>query len=129
MRIIQVLRAPPLPAGAAAVYSPVIRIHFEERTVAGKGIAKKVYGDMKVAAGEYVYARELELNTLKCLVLTPEVGFYNGLGYMAQKTIVTPGALDNYASIDVFDDASTWQSPGVGPVDGSIWLNFVAMGE
>jgi hypothetical protein len=84
---------------------------------------------MKIAAGERVWARELGLKTLQVLVLTPELNLNNGLGYMAQKYISFKGRFNNFASIDIYDDASVWQSPGVGPVDGSIWLDFFALGE
>ena len=107
---------------------PLIHIHYIERVVHGTGIAVKVYGEMKVAAGELVYARELKLNTLEVLLLTPNVS-YTGHGYMAHAYIHNKGEYDNYASIDVFDDTGTWLSPGTGPTDGSIWLNFIALGE
>jgi len=108
---------------------PEIDIHYIERTVQGSGIGIKVYGEMKIAAGEIVYAKELKLNTIHMLLLTPEVNKNTAKGYMAQKYIYNKGEYGNYASIDVYNDAGAWQSPGVGPVDGSIWLNFIALGE
>ena len=84
---------------------------------------------MKVHSGVYVYARELKLNTLQVLLLTPELNRDNGLGYMAQKFIYHKGELDNYASLAIYDDNSVQQTPGTGPVDGSIWLDFEAIGE
>lgn len=108
---------------------PQIQVHFEHRDVGGNGIAVRVYGEMKIAAGERVWAKELGLKTLQVLLLTPETGFNDGLGYMAQKYIYHKGAFDNYASIDIYDDASEWQSAGVAPVDGSVWLDFEAIGE
>jgi len=112
-------------------YGPtsLIHIHNVERHVHGNSISIKIFGEMKIAAGQYVYAREFKLNTLQVLLLTPELHTNNGLGYMAQKFIYHKGELDNYASIDIYDDASNWQSPGTGPVDGSIWLDFEAKGE
>jgi len=107
----------------------LIHIHVVERHVHGNGIALHIYGEMKIACPCYVYARELKLNTLQTLTLTPELNLNNGLGYMAQKYIYHKGEYDNYASIDVYDDNSVWQTPGVGPVDGSIWLDFEALGE
>ena len=68
------------------------------------------------------------MKTLQVLVLTPEIN-RRGLGYMAQKFIYQKGAYNNYASIDVFSDAGTWQGAGTGPIDGSIWLDFMALGE
>jgi hypothetical protein len=108
---------------------PQVHVHHIFRDVFGNGIAVRVYGEMKVAAGERIWARELGLKTLQVLVLTPELNLNNGLGYMAQKYIRHKGEFNNYASIDVYDDASVWQGPGTGPVDGSIWLDFVGLGE
>lgn len=122
------VRTVPYPADTEHT-GPLIHIHYIERTVHGNGIAIKVYGEMKIAAGEYVYARELKLNTLQVLLLTPELDTNNTIGYMAQKYVHNKGELDNYASIDIYADDGTWQAPGTGPTDGSIWLNFLALGE
>lgn len=129
VEIIRTLRADPFPVGGAAVYGPLIHIHKVERMVHGNGIDIKVWGEMQIAGGEYVYARELKLNTLQVLLLTCEPPAWDGHGYIAQKRIVNKGAYDNYASIDVFNDVGVWQNAGVGPEGGSIWLNFVAEGE
>jgi len=107
----------------------LIHIHNIRREVHGNGIVLKAYGEMKIGAGQYVYARELKLNTLQVLLLTPELNVNNTQGYMAQKFIYHKGEYDNYASIDVYADDGTWQSGGNGPVDGSIWLDFEAIGE
>jgi hypothetical protein len=107
----------------------LIHIHSVQRHIHGNGIKLTVFGEMKIAAGQYIYARELKLDTLQVLNLTPELNLNNTIGYMAQKYIYHKGELDNYASIDVYADDGTWQSPGTGPVDGSIWLDFVAIGE
>ena len=61
--------------------------------------------------------------------LTPELNINDGIGYMAQKSVYQPGAYNNYASIDIYDDASEWQSAGVAPIDGSIWLDFICTGQ
>jgi len=106
---------------------PLIHIHYIERMVQGSGIAVKVYGEMKIAAKEYVYARELGLNTIQTLQLTPLTGAHTG--YIAQTYIHNKGEYDNYASIDVFDTGGTEITAGNGPEDGSIWLNFEALGE
>lgn len=108
---------------------PQIHIHYDRRDVHGNGTAVTVYGEIKIAAGERIWARELGLKTLQVLVLTPELNLNNGLGYMVQKYIRHKGEFNNYASIDVYDDASVWEGPGTGPVDGSIWLDFIALGE
>jgi hypothetical protein len=107
----------------------LIHIHAIERHVHGNSINIKSYGEIKTAAGQYVMARELGLNTLQVLVLTPELNLNNTQGYMAQKFIYHKGELDNYASIDVYSDDGTFQAPGSGPVDGSIWLDYIALGE
>jgi len=45
--------------------APLIHIHRIERTVHGNGIGIKVFGEMLIAAKEFVYARELKLNTIQ----------------------------------------------------------------
>ena len=50
---------------------PLIHIHFIERVVTGRGVAVKVYGKMKIAAKERVYAQDLGLKTIEVLLLTP----------------------------------------------------------
>ena len=121
-------RTVPHPSGTYHT-GPLIHIHHVERNVFGNGIAIHVYGEMRIAAGEYFYAREMKLNTIQVLNLTPEIPGRGTLGYMAQKYIYHKGEYDNYGSIDIYDDASTWQSPGTGPSDGSVWLDFEALGE
>jgi hypothetical protein len=114
-----------------ATRGPLIHIHYIERTVQGTGIAIKVYGEMKVGAGEVVYARELKLNTLEVLNLTPEYGKQTS-GYTVGKWIYNKGEYDNYASIDVWDTAGHRIIPGstyAPEADGSIWLSFEALGE
>lgn len=108
---------------------PQIQVWYEERSVTGSGIAVKVYGEMKVAAGERIWAKELGLKTLTVLNLTSEINRGLANGYIPEKYIFQKGAYNNYASIDVFSDAGTWQGPGTGPIDGSIWLDFIAVGE
>jgi hypothetical protein len=111
----------------------LIHIHSVQRHVHGNGIKLEIHGEMKLASGQYIYARELKMNTLQVLLLTPELNLNNTYGYMAQKYIYHKGELDNYASIDVYDDAGDWIGPGrsqpAAPVDGSIWLDFIAVGE
>ena len=106
---------------------PLIHIHYIDRPVQGRGISVRVYGKMKIAAKEYVYARELKLNTIEVLVLTPETGTHTG--YLVQKWVYNPGEYDNYASVDIFDTGGTEITAGRGPEDGSIWLDFIALGE
>jgi hypothetical protein len=116
---------------------PLIHIHYIERTVHGNGIAIKVYGEMKVAAKEYVYAREMKLNTIEVLTLTPMTGDHHL--YHVQKYVHNKGEYDNYASIDIFSAdgyemlasgrSSSISAASSLPEDGSIWLDFMALGE
>jgi len=117
---------------------PLIHIHLVERTIHGNHVAVKVWGEMLLAGKEVVFARELKLKTLQVLLLTPEHGTHNM--YTASKNIYHKGELDNYASIDVFAAATAYEmiahdrvgtiaAPAELPYDGSIWLNFVAIGE
>jgi len=88
---------------------PLIHIHYIERTVRGSGIAIKVYGEMKIGAKEYVYARELKLNTIEVLVLTPETGDHHL--YSVNKYIHNKGEYDNYASVDIYSAAAYQMDP------------------
>jgi len=111
---------------------PLVHIHHIERSVFGNSIAIKVFGELHIAAGERVWAKELKLKTIQVLNLTPEVPSRLGHGLIANKSIYHKGEYGNYASIDIFDDAGTWQSPtreGRPYTDGSCWLDFIALGE
>jgi len=115
-----------------ATGTPEVHVHFIERNVFGNGIGIRVYGEIKIQAGEIVYARELKLNCLQVLVLTPEYKRQNtDIGFEVSKWIYHKSEYDNWASIDVYDDAHVWQNAGRGslPSEGSIWLDFVALGE
>jgi len=106
--------------------NPLVHIYGIERHVHGNGVYGKVYGEMKIAAGERVWAHELKCNSIEVLALTPEIWPTDTHGYMAQKYIYHKGEYNNYASIDIYNDAGTWQGAGTGRVDGSIWLDFIA---
>jgi len=106
---------------------PLVHVHHIERHVHGNGIAVKVWGEMKIAAKEYVYAREMLLNTVQVLLLTPETGAHTL--YHVQNYVHNKGEYDNYASVDIFDNDGTEITAGNGPSDGSLWLNFMALGE
>jgi len=108
-------------------WGPLIHVHHVERNVFGNGIAIHIYGEMRIAAKEVVYARELMLNTIQTLTLTAETGTHTG--YNAQKYIYHKGEYDNYASIDIFNMAGTEITRGEGPDEGSVWLDFEALGE
>lgn len=119
--------------GTATGSGPIVHIHHIERHVHGNGIAVKVWGEMKIAAKEYVYAREMKLNTVKVINFTPETG-NTSRGYTVQKWINNKGEFDNYASVDIYilnptGPTVTQMDTGNGPADGSLWLDFEAMGE
>lgn len=114
---------------------PLIHIHHLQRQVHGNGVAVKVYGELRIAAKEAVFAYELGLKTIQELQLTPEAPAA-GPAFTAQKWIYHKGAYDNYASIEVFthdpsDNSVEQATAGHAdmPYDGSIWLNFEALGE
>ena len=118
---------------------PLIHIHDVERHIHGNSTVVKVWGEMKIAAKERVYARELKMNTIQVLLLTVETGFH--YPFTPVKWIYHKGEYDNYASIDIFGPATAYQyeantriqtaldAPATLPHDGSIWLNFMALGE
>lgn len=121
---------------------PLIHIHSIKREVFGNEISLWVAGEIKIAAKEVVFAKELKLNTIQWLVLTPEAG--NHVPYIVNKWIYHKGQYDNYASIDIFAPTAGYElragtrtqtaTPTVSssstlPYDGSLWLNFVAGGE
>jgi len=114
---------------------PVVNIHHIARDVHGNGIAIRVYGEVKMAAKEAIIAKEFKLNTIQVLVLTPEAPAAQW-AYTAQKWIYHKGEYDNYASVDIFthdsaDDTVEELTAGHAdaPYDGSLWLNFIALGE
>jgi len=117
---------------------PLIYIHSIKRFVHGNEIDIHVKGEMKIAAKEVLFARELKLNTIQVLLLTPEAAMAEGANYnpyIAQKWIHHKGEFDNYASVNVWhigtDGSPTELDAGNAhaPADGSIWLNFEAEGE
>jgi len=120
--------------------APLIHIHHIKRDVFGNGIAITVKGELKIAAKEIIFARELKLNTLQEIQLTIETGSH--WMYTAQKNIHSKGEYDNYASIDILAVATAPYEgldsgltvvgrtrPSYLPSDASIWLNFEALGE
>ena len=120
--------------------APLVHIHHVERSVHGNGIAIKVYGEVKIAAKEVIFAREMKLNTIQELQLTVETGHH--WMFVPQKWVYHKGEYDNYASVDIFcQDAVPYEMrasgavavnltrPSALPEDGSIWLNFEALGE
>lgn len=126
----------PRPDGTASYWwqeatgTPEIHVHYIERDVFGNGIGIKVYGEIKIASGEIVYAREMKLNCLQVLCLTPEYdhGDAGAHAYVPVKWIYHKSEFDNWASIDIYKDDGTWATSDL-PADGSIWLDFVGLGE
>jgi hypothetical protein len=117
---------------------PRVEIHVSERKVDGEGTPVKVYGQLKIAGKERVYARELELNTIQLLLLQPESGTHNP--FPTNVYIHHKGEYDNYASVDIFSmDAYQYEAasrdywveeaPATLPYDGSLWFAFIAVGE
>lgn len=133
VQVIKVERLPSSTTGSAEDdigypgFSPLIHIHHVERSVHGNGIAIHIYGEMRIAAKEVVYARELKLNTIQTLMLTAETGSHTG--YNVQKYIYHKGEFDNYASVDIFDMDGAEIIAGNGPDEGSVWIDFEALGE
>jgi len=124
--------------GAAAYGAPLIHIHDVERHIFGNSTVVKIWGQLKIAAKEVVFARELKLNTLQVLLLTVETGVH--WPFTPQKWVYHKGEFDNYASIDILAPSAAYQYeagtrsaaqtlPTALPADGSIWLNFMALGE
>lgn len=123
--------------------NPLIHIHSIKREVFGNEISLWVAGEIKIAAKEVVFAKELKLNTIQVLVLTPESADH--VPYIVNKWIYHKGQYDNYASIDIFAPTAGYElrsgtrqnqapTPTIGassrlPYDGSLWLNFIAVGE
>ena len=122
--------------------NPLVHIHSIRREVFGNEISLWVAGEMKIAAKEVVFAKELKLNSIQVLVLTPEAADH--VPYIVNKWIYRKGLYDNYASIDIFAPTAGYElrsgsrtqvgTPTIGaqsqlPYDGSLWLNFVAVGE
>ncbi len=124
----------PRPSGdnwwEQATGTPEVHIHFIERNVFGNGIGVRVYGELKIASGEIVYARELKLNCLQVLCLTSEYKRQDtDQNYQPVKWIYHKSEFDNWASIDIYEATDGWEARGNLPSDGSIWLDFIALGE
>ncbi|GAG66104.1 unnamed protein product [marine sediment metagenome] len=124
------------PVGAQG--APLIHIHLVERHIFGNSTVVKIWGQVKIAAKEIIFARELKLNTLQVLLLTVESGYH--YPFIPQKWVYHKGEFDNYASVDILAPSAAYQyeaatshasaaRPSTLPHDGSIWLNFIALGE
>lgn len=117
---------------------PRVEIHHLERYVSGNGVVTKVFGELKIAAKERVYAYELGMKTIQVLLLQPEAGDHHM--YPSNVWIYHKGEYDNYASVDIFSNAayqyeagtrsqSAVTAPSTLPYDGSLWFGFMALGE
>jgi len=123
---------------------PIIHVHGIRREVFGNEVAIWVAGEIKIAAKEVVFAKELLLNTLQVLVLTPEHGVH--YPFWVSKWIYHKGEYGNYASIDIYESSlegtihvyemlssgrlqEAVTAPSTLPSDGSLWLDFFALGE
>jgi len=108
---------------------PRVEIHHIRREVHGNSVAVVVYGEISMASTEVLFAHDLKLQTLQVLTLTVD-SISPAHRWMAKKWVFNKGEYGNYASIDIFNDAGTAITAGNGDnVDGSVWLNFVAVGE
>ena len=92
--------------------------------------AVQVWGEVLIASQQVIYARDLCLKTIKNFIAIPETGKYTIDPYSGQrdtipwvtKYLYNKGEPDNWATIHLWDDTSTEHT-------GSVWLNFVALGE
>jgi len=125
-----------MPKVTKLARGPRFEIQVQERVVAGEHVFVRVYGEMKIAAKEQVYARDLGLRTIQLLVLQPEHSTHNP--YTTGVWIYRKGELDNYASVDIFsmdgyemnpDGRVSVSAATALPDDGSLWLGFIALGE
>jgi hypothetical protein len=113
--------------------SAKVEIHAMERVRNGYSSFIRVYGEMRIAARECVLASELKLSTINMLMLTPESAAGAGTaGTLSSKAFIKQkGQFDNWASIDIYNDAGTYIIAGNAAAldNGSVWLQFMALGE
>lgn len=89
-----------------------------------------VWGEVLISSQEVIRSQDLDLLTIKNLLLLPQTGKYTTDPHSGVKdTIPWPtkyiynkGEPDNEATVYLWDDTSTEH-------DGSVWLNFQALGE
>lgn len=110
-----------------AARGPRVEIHDIERHIHGNSSFIQSDGQLLIAAKEYVYAYELGLKTIEKLLVTPEAA--NHTAYIPVVWIYHKGELDNYASVDIFNDSGTEITAGNGPSNGSLWMSFKAVGD
>ena len=89
-----------------------------------------VWGDVLITSQEVIRAQDLDLITIKNLMLLPVTGKYTIDPHSGErdtipwptKYIYEKGEPMNEATVYLWDDTSTEH-------DGSVWLNFIALGE
>lgn len=81
----------------------------------------KVYGQIVAYSGEKVYAKDLELKSIRVLNVTP-----GSLWYIAGAQVASVGELDNYAHIRLAAGSPLYTEIGSAT---RRTLNFVAIGE
>ena len=108
---------------------PEFEIQFDFRPKEGVE-AVIVIGEALLSTHEVIRSQDLDLKTIKNLVLTPVTGKYTMDPHSGVKDTIPwptkyiwkPGEPDNEATVYLWDDTSTEH-------DGSCWLNFWALGE
>lgn len=82
--------------------------------------AVEVWGEAYIATQEHLDARDLDLKTIKVLLLTPVSGKTGAV--FATKYVYHQSYPDNLATIYLWDSQNTEHT-------GSVWLDFYALGE
>lgn len=104
-----------------------IKIHYIEKMPGVETV--KSWGTMKVGHCNSIEARSFGLKTLQVAVLTPD-NYYNDnqKGSVWVNKHITPeeGQLDNNLTISIYDSAGIHPNTAAA---GSIWCNFVVLGE
>jgi len=108
---------------------PEFEIQFEWHPERGKE-AVMVWGEVLMASQEVIVSRDICLKTIKNVLLMPKTGKYTIDPHSGQrdtipwvtKYIWKEGEPDNEATVYLWDDTSTEHT-------GSVWLDFLALGE
>lgn len=110
--------------------TPQVTIKYIMRPTQPQTEAVLVWGEMKVRSQGIVRARDLDLKTIKVLLLTPVTGKWplrsdpadTDIPVGVSKYIYNQGEPDNWASVYLWDNCTTEHT-------GSVWLDFHALGE
>lgn len=108
---------------------PEFEIDFAFRPKPGVE-AVEVWGKVLLSSQEVIRSQDLDLKTIKNLLLTPVSGKYTIDPHSEvrdtipwpTKYIWKPGEPNNEATVYLWDDTSTEHT-------GSVWLNFLVLGE